>query len=746
MVKAFDILHKFEKNTFDGNQQATKTPSHWAAEAMAWASTYEQVTGSTLDASLERKARKSLKFYEFAGACMFPEVPGKTKAPTRVYFSDSSRTRREILEHIFKPLLADVFSFNIVYAIFDSLGTRADCHYVQQCFGEWFMTLSVKEAYHKGLHCENPPLIRLLQDLVTRQLASGPLPEDDVVLNVVYTHCTECTDLVRAFMLGSLCLEAVSRAALQKEKWTYGKIKGTKLINDWKRLLRRLRICLLVSLRMNGTKLAAPVTIDNVEQPDIFSVHKWVATDELSMTHNHEEILSLERACEMSSYSFDPSTEEGDGPARFKVLQNSCLSAAIDETQRSEYLVDSSDDNKMGALLLFMRRFNDPELLAAHRALVLASSWMTHLIDLDCLKDGIAALKSLQKNSRGDWLMAAVALEIWRTHLCSIFRAHLFGFDELHGIEEDTLSPLLRDTEWFTAVGRMALQVLALLRECRLQEAKPDNLTAPVEAKEGSVSKTSWPVLRGDFLLERLADRVPRSVDESAVDAHSVVICALLVSGDIKRLVECVPSIYDLFTQSALFDQVPTTQDVPELQQYFLNDAVFSFAKRYTGPPLDSFDLGEIETLARVWNFDLKTVRTLFLLATYELGKDSLVDDLVTKAPVQIDVHGFVEDGVNIACRRLDKVLSSRRRRKSVRDAMGLLDADTCEWIKSRVEESTPVLDVKESSEVEMEATNLFVMRLLSLSSSSDVTPALKVKIHALVVLSGILAKALSDD
>jgi hypothetical protein len=307
-VKAYDALYKFENSNPAGVQQQAKTPSHWAAEAMAWASTYEQVTGSSLDAHVSKVAPNGLTFAEFSSSCTFPDVTGgKKKSQMKVYFSESSRTRRTVLKHVFKPLLADVFSFNIVYAVFDALGTRSNGEYVEQCFGEWFMTLSVKEAYAKGLYSETPPMVRILQDLVTRQLGSGPMGEGEVVLGVLHKFCEDSSDLVRAFLLGALCLEAVSRVSTQKEKRSYGKIQSSVMMDDWKSMLRKLRVCLLVSLRMHGKRLAAPITVDNVNQDDIFSVYEWLARDELSMSHNHEEITSLEKACSISSYAFDPS-------------------------------------------------------------------------------------------------------------------------------------------------------------------------------------------------------------------------------------------------------------------------------------------------------------------------------------------------------------------------------------------------------------------------------------------------------
>lgn len=307
-MKAYDTLYDFETSENTGVQSQGKTPSHWAAEAMAWSSTCEQVTGSSLDTNISNCGRERLKFAEFSSSCNFPDVTRANKLlQMKVYFSESSRTRRDVLKHVFKPLLADVFSFNVTYSVFDALGTKSDGQYVEQCFGEWFMTLPVKEAYSKGLHSESPPMVRMLQDLVARQLESVPGDEDEVILGILHKFCEESDDLVRAFMLGVVCLEAVSRVSTQKEKRSYGKVQSGAVMDDWKSLLRKLRICLLVSLRMHGNRLAAPITVDNVNQVDIFSVYAWLARDELSMSHNHDEIVSLEKACLISSYAFDPS-------------------------------------------------------------------------------------------------------------------------------------------------------------------------------------------------------------------------------------------------------------------------------------------------------------------------------------------------------------------------------------------------------------------------------------------------------
>ena len=58
------------------------------------------------------------------------EAPTNKDGGYRIYLSDSSRTRKDVLEYIFKPLLGDVFAFNVVQQTFESLGIKDDYQYL----------------------------------------------------------------------------------------------------------------------------------------------------------------------------------------------------------------------------------------------------------------------------------------------------------------------------------------------------------------------------------------------------------------------------------------------------------------------------------------------------------------------------------------------------------------------------------------------------------------------------------------
>lgn len=743
IVAAFDILNKFESETEkDATYQQKTSLSQWTAESMGWAKTYDQVNRIRSDTVEPSDARgKICSFTKFATSCTFPKLEegvlaSQTKSNLQVYFHDSTRTRREILEHVFRPLVSDLFSFNVVISILECLGIRGDMRYIQMCFGEWFMTLPLEQAFTKGIYSDNPSMVRLLSDLVRLEIDSTTFSEDSVVLEEIHSFCERSEDLIRSFMLGALCLEAIIKIVEQKEKATYGKILSSTVTNAWTTLLRKLRVCLLVSLRLNGKRLAAPITVKDVTQEGLFSVFEWVALDELHMTHNNIEIVSLEKACAMSSYSFDPSLPEGDGPERFKMLQRSCLSAAFTEEERAEYLVDFEDEDRFGALLLFLSNHNVPPFLAAHRALILAAQWSSTPEMTDCLKDTLSTLTGLLEIPGADVLASSICLEIWQTRICPIYRAYLFGFSDVQEVSEDVVSPLLKNREWLNEVGRISLQLLAILKDCKMNVDYGSLFDTFVIYKHDS-----WPPLRHDAILRRLVEKM-RPIDINALDAHVVIICALLLSGDIEPLFQCVPAIYECFASQSLFTPISTNANVRELQKAYIDNAVLSFARNYSGPAMESFDIGEIQTLVDVWHFDLKSVYTLFVLAMYEYGKDRVVDELVTKASSKLLIHRFIESGIDIACRRLNFFLHGRGMHSSgMHDVMGLLDADLCEWIKQRATEGHALVENPEY-EIPIGGTHLFILRLLNLSASSSVDASVRVRIHSLIVLSGIVVNA----
>ena len=510
-------------------------------------------------------------------------------------------------------------------------------------------------------------------------------------------------------------------------------------VYKWDVLLRQLRVALFASLRLNGAQLGAcPVSIANIEDDGNFSIFEWLARDELAMSHKQVEIVSLEHACKNSSHSFDPSTKVGDDPAKFKVLQDACVSGALTEAEREEYLVDFDDDERFGALLLYLKPHINESALLAHRALLLGAKWGTNPDDLSILEDTIGALKAMKLTGGFKGVASAIRLEIWQSRIRPVFRALLMGFDDVQEVSVDVMAPLFHNDEWVKSFGTHASTILTMISDITW-----DSLESPneylLEIKKDNIT---WPPVRDDFILRRLVEK-SRQPNPSSLNAHKVLMIAMLISRNTSTLSQSIPSFYDLFTPGSLFNAVSTPADLDEHQHAFMQDAIVEYARKYDGPALDILDLGEIDELAKLWDFDLNNVRTLFLLSMYEFGKDRIVDDLLTKSASSISVHHFCDDGVDIVCRRLNDLLHLQER-EEVRNVMGELDADMCEWIRERAENSEPLVHGK--LDVPVGNTHLFALRLLSLAATADISKEERVKIHSLIVLNGTLVKALEAN
>ena len=79
-----------------------------------------------------------------------------------------------------------------------------------------------------------------------------------------------------------------------------------------------------------------------------------------------------------------------------------------------------------------------------------------------------------------------------------------------------------------------------------------------------------------------------------------------------------------------------------------------------------------------------------------------------------------------------------------MRDIMGLLDAEMCEWVKQRSANSRSLVSSPQF-DVAIGSTHLFIMRLLNLSVTGNVEDQLQAKIHSLVIFSGIMMKNLEE-
>jgi hypothetical protein len=130
------VLHRYESGVDEGQESVeVGAPSKWSSEAAGWTATYEKITKRLVDQDILDIPKEPVKFHAFASACVAPKdwmeaVYDIDNGGYKVYLSDSSKTRKEILMRIFKPLIGDVFSFNVVNHVFESLGVGKDLEYM----------------------------------------------------------------------------------------------------------------------------------------------------------------------------------------------------------------------------------------------------------------------------------------------------------------------------------------------------------------------------------------------------------------------------------------------------------------------------------------------------------------------------------------------------------------------------------------------------------------------------------------
>lgn len=146
-------------------------------------------------------------------------------------------------------------------------------------------------------------------------------------------------------------------------------------VEPWIVLIRKLRVCLLFSLRLHGESLGPfPITVTNIEDGTIFSIYQWLARDELFFTHKNDEIVAFEES--FSKYEkrwFDPSTNDGDVSVQWKMLQQTCIDRH--KQMNLSFFQDEKSEAGAAPLLFYFQQFYNPTQLAAHRALILTEMW-----------------------------------------------------------------------------------------------------------------------------------------------------------------------------------------------------------------------------------------------------------------------------------------------------------------------------------------------------------------------------------
>jgi len=748
VIDAYDVLYKFEQGTYNkedeekANEELT-TP--WAEEAIEWMKTFQTVTGIGIDDEVPADQRDPLHFSTFAKACCDSgkRSEGRTSKGKKhaIYLSDSKKTRTGVLVHIFRPLLQDLFVFKTVRSIFECLGVKDDGSSLQTYFGEWFMTLRAMMAAQKSFFDSWRPMVRWLQKIVSKELDDYKTEPDRIPLNDLHVFCSKNPDLPRSFLLASICREAISVSSGQKESKTYGQITRADCVKPWDELLRKLRICLLISLRLNGLPLGPfPITVKNIDDGH-HSVFELVARDELLTSYDQGLISAFESSLKTKTDVFHPSTPEGDLPFRWKAVQASCVAAVSTSAAHSPNATE-------GTLMTYLSDHVHPLTLACHRGLLLGGKWGQQPDELQLLANCVSTLRALHTGDSAPSSVAyAVRLEVWQTRIRPIFRAIIFGFHDVPELSEDIMAPLCLDSHWRREFSKLAHDILTLITHTPWIEAGDRSNNGDSKIISPSIKGARgehWPPVTNDFILDGLVSRSHR-VHPSALEVHTAILCAARLSDEIYALELCLPDTSEVFLQSSLFQDMPPLSRHTEEQMNFIMDSIAEKAQKQDGQIIFHFPLDAIEQLGQIWGVSEKLIRTRFLINMYELGKDSIVDELTNSSSSQhFDVSLFVEDGLKIACRRLNSAILTLKKVKRFRNIIGLLDADICQWVKQQAESnSTNHILVPKQESQSLSSTHAFILRMLQISPIGTGTTE---KVHALSIMSGTLLKAIEES
>ncbi|KAL7551043.1 hypothetical protein ACHAWF_014247, partial [Thalassiosira exigua] len=749
--RAYDVLHRYEsKGIFNSTGREhddiaqMENLSPWASEALSWIS---MVSGNdvlktrfrpTFPSTFGQDDSKPVEFSQFALSCQ-----PSNHDNDRVYLTKIKRSRAPTLNRIFRPLLQDLFVFKVVNTLFFHLGINEDFDIQQQYFGEWSSSLPLNELIKLNLAGTWRPMKRWLHDLILSAYDYGINQQgqdvDDALkkttmLESLLKFCADMEDLPKAFLLAVICMDSVSSASLQLEQKTYGRITQLESIGPWENLLRKLRVCLLVSFRLSGEidSLGAgdPMTVSSVSRSDIFSVFHWIARDELTLSHENQVLLALESACLSSSEYFYPSAAEADHAQNTETIFRSCRHRG--SSLQPTGLTDEANSRP----LLFYLKDHAPfsSHLAANRALTLASMWGKAPEHLHLLKHALSALQNVV--DRVQIFSLATVVEIYQAQIRPVCRAMLFGFGG-HELSEEVVSPLIQDGTWSQGFIACAKRILTMIIEC-------DNKVPPANPIDSLASGDLWPPLRECSVLNILATK-HREVQLSSVELHHTVMFAFEMTHTVNSLKSIVPSFGNLFLVGTIYCELPPMPRGSTQQKSLLDKAIVNHAENTNRPVVDNFaDLLDLELFAKSLGITANFVRTHYLIEMIRLGKDASIDDLLGASGSSLEKSTFAEQVVRIICARLHATVTSLKKTKNYRGILSLLDADASRWVREEASKCPPS-QRKKHAMASLITTHSMVMRIKNMFSGS-IDESISAKIDALCLMSETLLKAVQTQ
>lgn len=754
LQSAYHELCLFETNEsspIEFHDQIEGDCTQWVTEAFEWIDTYELVANQSIDAHLMFHLVDHLKFSTFSKALIqsdVSKVSRNAEGKLMLFLCESSRDRKEVLLHLFSPLTRDIFSLKTTSAIFHLMGLSRAYDKLLLYFGEWFLLLP-KDNYknQKGI---SSPAIRWLHDILLEIINEKDNALDRgeanfVLLEPLLKLCEEADDLPRAFLLSSMCHTAISLATTSVDDMTYGVLTKENCLKPWNRILRKLRICLLCSLRLYDVLHGAvTVTVSTLADANLISIYQWIAYDELQIADTDCNITQLEEYILNNPTAFHPFEEAGDSILNVKIVQNGCIN------RRNITNILSPKETLSGSLLSCFTNYNNSDMCASHRALVRTSSWAREPSTLQKLSDAVKDIQSIVNQS----LVSVIIQEIWNVYIRPIYRGMMFSFDDITEVSYEAIMPLCESSSLFADLNHISLKLLDML--CDVIDRTNDVNDLKVIAIFLNCNKSTiqgpsspddlWPPERTDYIISKLFQKYAIQPFKLAVQAHRGVVAALSLSNDWSSLPVCVESLGSMFLSRSLQDEISPVVIANEHQIKFIENAIESKAHRCQHKSVKMDDLNDIITLGQTWGMLKTEIITIFFTFMYEMGKDKLIEGFLDTSinAKLLDPDDFMERVVPIVCVRLQVAIYNLRRNKHSRGILSSLDADTCEWVKEQaeiVEEERPgkiCTDDDSGKMVSLDVTYDLILRLKRMSDNGEDACALRSMCEILLKASSL--------
>ena len=304
---------------------------------------------------------------------------------------------------------------------------------------------------------------------------------------------------------------------------------------------------------------------------------------------------------------------------------------------------------------------------------------------------------------------------------------------------------------WRHQLNHLSFGLISIIADViAVNKSKDNNATASSMENTDTRFLSNWPKSGNDVILNHICRRAGMNLYESSLNLHKAIIMATHVNDDFTDLPYCFPNFEESFLDTSLFDDVreePSDDSGNEDKNKYILDATRKKAELIDGSSVQESDLKELILLGEYWQMEHRQIITQFILCAYEVGKDSMVDNLLNTLILQhgLDMSRFLKGSIEISCIRLNATIFAVKKMKQYRGILGMLEADTCQWVKELADtaiKDRPAMKafMKDNGTPSLDGTHMLVLKILRMDTGTNRSEA-----HALSVLSGTLLRAMQE-